>query len=120
MEFQLLALPEADEDAGEAGVWATRLLAELSDVDDAQIEAVAHGAPAGSKGVGAATGALLARLTNPDALRALVRAAHAWATRTGRSVKVKIGDDELVLGNPTREQMDRVVEAWVIRHTPGA
>lgn len=115
-----MALAVDDEDAEEVSVWAARLLAELSEADDAQVEAVADKAPDGAKGAGALVGALLARVTNLDALKALLGAARGWATRTGRTVKVSIDGDTLELTGASREQQDHVIEAWLARHAPAA
>jgi len=116
MELQVVALPDRGEDAGEAAVWASRLLAELSELDDAEVDAVTLEAPNGAKGVGTAAGALLARIANLNALKALLEAVRSWATRTGRSVEVSIDGDTLKLSRASREQQDRVIEAWLVRH----
>lgn len=118
VELRLVAVADADEDAVEAAVWAARLTAELEDLDHASLVEVTEQAPDGAKGDGATVGALLARLTHLDALKALVEAARSWATRTGRTVEVSVDGDVLKLTGASREQQDRIVEAWIVRHAP--
>ena len=116
--MRLVALADADEDTGEAVNWAARLTAELEDLDDVSLVELTGQAPAGAKGGGAAVGVLLARLTHLDALKALVEAARSWATRTGRTVEVSVDGDVLKLTGASRQQQDRIVEAWIVRHAP--
>ena len=120
MELYVVASPETGEDSGEAAVWAARLSAELSELDDVSVAPITEDAPEGSKGVGAATGALFARLTGVSALKELVETLRRWATRTGRTVEVSIDGDLLKLTGASREQQDLVVEAWIARHRSGA
>ncbi|MET9078204.1 hypothetical protein ABZX95_40120 [Streptomyces sp. NPDC004232] len=121
MYLRVAVLPDSGEDTGEAADWASRLLAELSEFDDATIDMEAGGeAPEGSKGLGSAAGALLARLASVDVLKALLEAVRAWATRTGRTVEVSIDGDVLKLTGASREQQERVIEAWLARHAPVA
>lgn len=65
VEPRLVAVAEADEDFGEAAEWASRLSAELAELDETLIDEIAEPAPDGAKGPAAAAGALLARLTGP-------------------------------------------------------
>jgi hypothetical protein len=120
VELRVLAPAEADEDSAEATVWTERLLAELSCLDDARVEQVAEEAPEGAKGIGAASGTILARVANLDAFKALVEVLRSWTTRIGRTVEVSVDGDTLKLTGATREQQDRVIEAWIARHTPSA
>ncbi|MEU4692272.1 hypothetical protein [Actinoplanes sp. NPDC023714] len=46
----------------------------------------------------------------------LLRLAAEWAGRAKNPVRVKLGDDELVLGNATAEQQQKIVDAFVARH----
>lgn len=118
MELRVLTPAEADEDSAEAQVWTERLSAELACLDDARVEQVAEEAPEGSKGIGATAGALLVRVANLQAFKALVGAVHSWTTRTGRTVEVSFDGDVLKLTGASREQQDRVIEAWIARHNP--
>lgn len=120
MDLRVAVLPDPDEDTGEASEWASLLLVELGEFDDASIDVETGEAPERSKGVGAAAGALLARLVSIDALKSLLEAVRAWATRTGRTVEVSIDGDVLKLTGASREQQERVIEAWLARHAPDA
>ncbi|GAA2137379.1 hypothetical protein GCM10009760_17820 [Kitasatospora kazusensis] len=121
MDVRVAVVPDSDEDAGEVAEWASRLLVELSGLDDASIDVDAGGdAPAGSKGLGSAAGALLARLVSFDVLRAMLTAVHEWATRAGRTVELSIDGDVLKLTGASREQQERVIQAWLARHAPDA
>lgn len=120
MELCIVAVADADEDSGEAAVWVARLAAELSDVDDVSVTGVTEDAPEGSKGAGAATGALLAKLTDVDALQTFLETVRGWATRTGRTVEVSIDGDVLKLTGASREQQDLVIGAWIARHAPSS
>lgn len=96
------------------------MTAELSDLDDVSITHVAEAALEGSKGVGGASGTVLAKLISLDALKALLGAVREWASRTGRTVEVSIGGDVLKLTGASRRQQDLVLEAWIARHRPGS
>ena len=120
VDLRVAVLPGSDEDTGEAAEWASRLLVELSEFDDASIDREAEEAPEGSKGLGTAAGALLARLASIDVLKTLLETVRAWATRTGRTVEVSIDGDVLKLTGASREQQERVIEAWLARHAPVA
>ncbi|MBO0869500.1 MAG: hypothetical protein J2P15_13125 [Micromonosporaceae bacterium] len=50
-------------------------------------------------------------------LRDLLKVAADWARRANNPVRVRIGDDELVLSHATSDQQDRLVEAFVRRHS---
>jgi hypothetical protein len=120
VDLRVAVLPDSDEDTGEATDWASRLLVELSEFDDASIDMEAGEAPGGSKGIGTAAGVLLTRLASIEVLRAMLEAVRAWVTRTGRTVEVSIDGDVLKLTGASRDQQDRVIQAWLARHTPVA
>lgn len=120
MELRLIALVDADEDSGEAAEWASRLSAELAELDEALIEELAGSTPDGAKGPAAAAGVLVARLTSLDTLKKLVEAARSWAVRTERTVEVSVDGDVLKLTGASRQQQDLIVEAWIARHAPVA
>jgi hypothetical protein len=120
VELRVVALADEDEDAGESAAWAVRLVAELSDLDDVWVETLVEDAPEGSKGLGAVAGAVLARLASVTALKAVLETVGAWVARTGRTVEVSVDGDVLKLTGASRQQQDRIVEAWIVRHAPGA
>jgi len=49
-----------------------------------------------------------------------VKAVGSWTTRTGRTVEVSVDGDVLKLTGASREQQDRVIEAWIARHNLSA
>ncbi|MCQ4045639.1 hypothetical protein ACFOSC_00170 [Streptantibioticus rubrisoli] len=91
---------------------------ELSEFDDASTDTETGEAPERSKGLGTATGALLARLASIDVLKPLLEAVRAWTTRTGRTVEVSIDGDLLKLTGASQEQQEHVIQAWLARHAP--
>ena len=46
----------------------------------------------------------------------LLRFAAEWARRAKNPVRVKIGDDVLILDNASADQQDRIIEAFLDRH----
>jgi hypothetical protein len=120
VELRVLMPAESGESPTEVEVWTQHLSDDLSFLDDAWIERVPEKAPEGSKGIGSATGTLVARVANLDALKALVKAVGEWTARTGRTVEVSVDGDVLKLTGASREQQDRVIEAWIARHNPSA
>lgn len=120
VELRVQALADAGEDEGDIAAWTSGLLIELLDVDGVLVDALPGDAPHGSKGAGAAAGALLARLASADTFRTLLKTVRAWTARTGRAVEVSINGDVLKLARASRGQQDRVIEAWFSRHAPVA
>jgi hypothetical protein len=55
-------------------------------------------------------------VTAAPALIEVLRLAAQWARRGRRSVRVRMGDDELVLDNTTPVQQDAIIEAFLARH----
>lgn len=75
--------------------------------------------PGGAKGAGAVFG-LIGRAVGGEALRTALAALVNWAGRSGRTVEVCLDGDTIKLGGASREQQDRIVEAWIARHAPSA
>jgi hypothetical protein len=73
--------------------------------------------PVGAKGFGTIAGGLLVRLGNSKILRTVINAIRDWAGRTSRTVEVVIGQDRLKLTGVTSEQQDKIIEAWIARHS---
>jgi hypothetical protein len=117
----LQVLPVADSDAEEMADLAGRLHAELLGVDAASVAPLtAEAAPEGAKGLGTLGGWLLVQFGTLDGLRAVVAAVRGWASRTGRTVEVSIGGDVLKVTAVTSQQQEKIIDAWLTRHAPGA
>jgi hypothetical protein len=92
-----------------------RLLTELrlTDLDPRLCEQVEH--REGGKGAGAVLRWLAVQDLTAEGLRAMLTAVAQWVVRTRRTVRITIGEDELVLANATSEQQDRLIEAFIAR-----
>jgi len=114
-------LPVADSDAEELADLAGGLRAELLGVDAALAAPLtAEAAPEGAKGLGTVVGWLLVRFGTLDGLRAVVAAVRGWASRTGRTVEVSIDGDVIKVTGATSQQQEKLIDAWLARHAPGA
>ena len=117
MELRLTVMPGTDEDIGDAAPWQASLWEELSELDEVSVEQVPEAGPESAKGVGALAGLLASvPVTGIVAFAQFVR---AWVVRTGRTVEVSIDGDTIKITGASREQQDRVIEAWLVRHAPG-
>jgi len=114
-----------DVDAGPGGdeqeraELGRRLRDELEHADVASVTAARLGElPAGAKsGDPFAWGTLAVTLVSSGALTAFIGAVNSWLGRQKHgSVRVRIGDDELVLTSAAPAEQRRVVEAWAARH----
>jgi hypothetical protein len=113
-------LPAADSDAEELADLAAELHAELRGVDGTSVAPLPAGAaPEGAKGLGDVADWLLAQFGTVDGLRALVAAIHGFAARTGRTVEVSIGGDQIKVTGATSQQQEQIIDAWLARHGPG-
>ena len=74
-------------------------------------------APAGAKSVDPIEwGTLLVAIGSSPALMMLVRTANAWIARQRQGrIRVKIGEDELVLTGASSEDQRRVIDDWLAR-----
>ena len=45
---------------------------------------------------------------------------RGFASRTGRTVEVSIGGDELKLTGATSQQQEQIINAWLARHASGS
>jgi hypothetical protein len=119
VEFQLVVLPEQDEDAGEFVPLLAQLWAELEELDDAVLENFpGTELPSGAKGV-VSIGGLLAGVPL-DKAKAFINVLWQWASRTGRTIEASIDGDTIKITQASKDQQDRVIEAWLARHTAGA
>jgi hypothetical protein len=99
---------------------AVRLLREeMLALDVLDVRATPVPAPAGTRAVEAvATGTLLVTL-NAGLLAIIARAVHAWIARGGaRSAVLQIGDDRIEITGASREDQQRLIDAFVARHVP--
>ena len=116
----LQVYPAPDDDAGELAEMAMLLRAELFELDVQGIEQLSGEAiPEGAKGVAAVAGWLAVTL-GPEALRRILGRVADWVTRNDRVVEVSYGRDSLKLSKATPEQQQKIIDAWLTRHTPGA
>ncbi|MBS2537242.1 hypothetical protein KGQ20_31245 [Catenulispora sp. NF23] len=119
MRLRVMVLTSSDEEADDAAPWASGLWQELADLDEISVEAEENQV-AGAKGDGATGGSLLVKLPGTELVRAVLGTLREWVTRTGRSVEVSLDGDVLKLTGASREQQNRIIEAWLDRHAPGA
>ena len=74
----------------------------------------------GAKGLGDVAGWLLVQFGTQDGLRAVVATVRGFASRTGRTVEVSIGGDELKVTGATSRQQEQIINAWLARHASGS
>jgi L-aminopeptidase/D-esterase-like protein len=115
VDVWLAVAPQADEVAGEAATWQSSLWEELADLDEVALEEEFDPAPDGAKGI-AGLVALLAQLP-VSGLAALAQFLQTWTARTGRTVEASIDGDTIKITSASRQQQDRIIEAWIVRHT---
>lgn len=106
-----------DEDDGELAELVLLLRTELLDLDVTAVDPAPTDvdAPGGAKGLVTAAGKLLVWL-GPAGLGAVLGKVADWAARSGRVVEITVDGDSLKLGRASREQQDRLVEAFLARH----
>jgi hypothetical protein len=111
--------PSQGEEVGELATLVRRLRIELLalDVQAADLVCLADGAelPVRTKGVEGLAGWLAVHLGAETARRVLVMAAN-WASRNDRVVEVSFGEDFLKVGRATRDQQEKIIDAWLAAH----
>lgn len=108
--------PDADEE--EVAELALRLRDDLDALDVGSVQLSRSGAaPPGAKSVDPIEwGRLLVTIASSPALLALVRTASAWVGRQRRGrVRIKIGEDELVLTGVSSDDQRRLIDDWLAR-----
>jgi hypothetical protein len=116
----LQVCPAPEDDAGELAELAGWLRAELLGLDVQGVDRLSGEAvPSGAKGVAAVAGWLSVQL-GAEALRAVLAKVADWVTRNDRVVEVSYGGDSLKLGRATREQQEKIIDAWLARHPHGS
>ena len=111
--------PDADEE--EVAELALRLRDDLEALDVGSVQLSSSGpAPPGTKAVDPIEwGTLIVAIGSSPALMTLLRTANAWIARQRQGrVRVKIGDDELVLTGASLEDQRRLVDDWLARREP--
>lgn len=115
-----IALIDDDLDAEEVGELTQQLREELLESDVNSVELVTAGeAPSGTRAVEIVVlGGLLVKVVESvDALSAVVGTIRHWLSRRGRGkVKLQLGDDVLELSSVSREDQERLVNAFLSRH----
>ena len=108
--------PDADED--EVAELALRLRDDVEALDVGSVQVSRSGtAPPGAKSVDPIEwGRLLVEIASSPALLALIHTANAWVARQRRGrVRVKIGEDELVLTGVSSDDQRRLIDDWLAR-----
>lgn len=117
MELQLSVVSDAGEEDGEAVLWGMDLARELSELDDAKIEQVSRERPDDAKGLGEFASTLAQ--APAEGIAAVIHFVQAWVTRTGRTVEASIDGDTIKIAGASRDQQDRIIDAWLVRHAAG-
>ncbi|MFW5473995.1 effector-associated constant component EACC1 [Knoellia sp. CPCC 206450] len=112
--------PDGDEETDELLDLTDGLREELLTLDVDDVRPVeASEAPDGAKGLAAVAGWLAVQLASADVLRAAVDALRGWATQRRRDVEVTIGGDTLKLSRVSAGEQERIIDAWIARHSAG-
>lgn len=109
---------EGDVDPARLEELTASLRRELSELEVEAVERVDGGPPPAGAKVGEvlALGALVVKVArSAGSVLAVVRTLQDWASRGGRSVKLDVGGDTIELTGASREQQDRLIEAWIER-----
>jgi hypothetical protein len=119
-DIVLQVLPATDEETEQLAEAAGRLRVELLDLDVQDVNLVTDTtAPEGAKGLETLAGWLGVYL-GKEALRIVLAKVADWASRNDRTVEVKSGNDVLKLGKATKEQQEKIINAWLAAHAPGS
>jgi hypothetical protein len=118
VEVWLKVAPQADEPTEESASWRAFLSEELLELDEVALREVSAPVPGGAKGAGDL--AALAVRIPVSGVVALAQFLQAWAARTGRTVEASIDGDTIKITGASREQQERIIEAWLVSHTSSA
>ena len=112
-----------DTDGEELGQLASRLRAELLDLDvDSVRQPVRGEAPGDAKGADLlAAGELVVGLVaGPSVLASVIDAVRSWLGRNhARSVRLSLGGDALEVSGVSSAEQERLIDLWVTRHGTG-
>jgi hypothetical protein len=102
-------------------VWVAGLRRDVLDAGAVSVESQHVTAPEGSRAIEGAIAALLVQAA-PGAVAVIVSAIRNLLKRSSarRRVIVRIGGDELVLDGATTEDQERLVAAFLARHSTAA
>jgi len=118
-DIVLEVVPATGEENEKLAEATGRLRVELLDLDVQAVEPVTDtAAPEGAKALPALVGWLGVHL-GKEALKRVLDKVGDWASRNDRTIKVKSGSDVLELGNATKEQQEKIINAWLATHAPG-
>ena len=109
-----------DGDAEEIAEATFQLRRELLDLDVDSVEIPGAGEPpTGSRAVDvAALGALVVHLADSQLLAAVVTAVGSWlAASSRRSIKLRLGGDDLELTGVSSQEQRRLTDEWLARHS---
>jgi hypothetical protein len=118
MEIRLAVTQVADEDSTDTALWESSLREELAELDQVTVGYPAEAGPSDAKGV-SAFAALIASVPASWA-GAFMQFLQGWSRRTGRTVEASIAGDTIKITAASREQQDRIIEAWIVHHAPGS
>jgi hypothetical protein len=111
---------ETGDDAEQLEADLQSLIAELHELDLEDLQRPARSAPDGVRGVGGfELGTLLVAVGGAGAtVPALIGLLQDWLRRRrSGAVRVKLGDDEIELTGVSPKQQERLVEAFLARHS---
>lgn len=118
LELRLDVELEPDADAVEIEGAALNLREELLELDVDTVERPASGPPPeGAKGVEATLVGTLLVSAGKEVIGAVVRTLAGWVSRDkSRSVRLQLGGDIIDITNPSEEDQQRLLEAFLARH----
>lgn len=120
-ELRLEVGMDLDADVAELDAAARQLREELLVLDVDAVERPAGAAPEGARAAELAVAGALVVHVGQATISAVVRIIERWvARRSGRSVKVTLGADSIELTNAGRDVQQRLIEAFLERHSDGA
>ena len=113
---------EPDADAADLDEATLQLRRELLELDVQDVERPAEGSPPpGARAVEAALLGTLVVTATQELVGAVVRAVAGWlARRPNRSVKLEIAGDSIEVTDPSAEDQQRLIEAFLTRHAPAS
>jgi hypothetical protein len=120
-ESALVEVHEPAADDEELDRLTESLRRELVDLDVESVRRPSSGdAPLGARGIEfAAIGSLIIEFArSSDVLSKVVRAVQTWlGGRHSRTIKIQIGDDSIDISGPSSEEQERLISAWIARHS---
>jgi Effector Associated Constant Component 1 len=109
---------ERDADAAELYEATLQLRSELLELDVEDVERAVDGSPPpGARAVEAALMGTLVVTVAHDVISAVLQTVAGWLhRRPDRSVKLAIGGDSIEVTDPSAEDQQRLIEAFLSRH----